>query len=310
MSADFELLHDIICDEISDDATRDVALEALKRLQKSHEKLNFLRQRELQEKEILATLLTKTSHDLESALAQAQEAGRAKSAFLANVSHELRTPLNAIMGYVDLILTKAYGDLSTVQEDRLYRVRQNSVHLLALINDILDLSKIEAGKLEIVAQPFEVKIVSQQVIDAARALAARNNNQLVLNLPDRPGIMDSDPIRLRQILHNLLSNACKFTHEGTITLEVKRFSEGETEWVRFSVVDQGIGMSEDQLKHIYNEFVQVDSSTTRLYEGTGLGLAITRRLCDMLGGRILVDSVLDQGSVFTVEIPAFYQDSV
>lgn len=309
MDDDFTILSSLLDRYIMDDADHHAAVSALQRLSKSHERLDFLRKRELEEKRILSKLLAKTSNDLENAIAQARDASRAKSAFLANMSHELRTPLNAIIGYVDLILTGSYGELSEVQYDRLSRVSHNARHLLGLINDILDLSKIEAGKMDIVPQLFEAKAIVHQAVDSVRSIAARNENEIIVDMPAKLGIMESDPTRLRQILHNLLSNACKFTSEGHVIVTAERFNSGDGEWLRFSVEDNGIGMNKEQLEHIFDEFVQGDETPTRLYEGTGLGLAITRRLCDILGGKIMVESVLDEGSVFTVEVPAFH-DSV
>jgi signal transduction histidine kinase len=307
MDDDFSILNVLLTRYITQETDRDEALSALRRISKSHDRLDSLRRQELQEKRILSNLLDKTSDDLENAIAQAREATRAKSAFLANMSHELRTPLNAIIGYVDLILTGSYGELSDVQHDRLSRVSHNARHLLGLINDILDLSKIEAGKMDIVPQLFDVKTIVHQAVDAARPIANRNENELIVGIPAKLGIMETDPTRLRQVLYNLLTNACKFTSEGQVIVTAERYERDDEEWMRFSVEDTGIGMNEEQLDHIFDEFVQGDDTPTRIYEGTGLGLAITRRLCDILGGNIMVESVLGEGSVFTVEVPAFHE---
>ncbi|MBA3534018.1 MAG: PAS domain-containing sensor histidine kinase [Ardenticatenales bacterium] len=239
----------------------------------------------------------------------AETANHAKSAFLATISHELRTPLNAIIGYTELLLEEAeergYGD---IQAD-LERIRIAGRHLLAVISDILDLSKIEAGRMELYSEQFRVQTLLRSVMSTTRPLAEKNKNHLKLEETADAGVMYSDLTKVRQILLNLLSNACKFTEQGTVTLVVQRGQAGEEEWLRFSVQDTGIGMTEEQVRQLFQPFVQVDASSTRKYGGTGLGLALSRRLCQMLGGDITVESVAGKGSTFTVHLPAGTESS-
>jgi signal transduction histidine kinase/DNA-binding response OmpR family regulator len=234
---------------------------------------------------------------------EALAANRSKSVFLANMSHELRTPLNAILGYTNLVLMGTYGETTSQQQDRLQRVVDNGNHLLGLINDVLDLSKIEAGRMELYLENFEVKKVVTAAIETARPLASKNGNQLEVSMPDDIGVMHADLTKLQQILHNLLSNASKFTDKGRVSLTVTAETIAGQAWLRFVVEDSGIGMTPEQRDKIFDEFTQADSSTTRKYGGTGLGLAITRRFCHMMGGTITVQSEYGVGSAFTVMLP-------
>jgi len=265
--------------------------------------LNGLEQRVTERTRELVAERNKLSTALnELALArdEALAASRSKSVFLANMSHELRTPLNAIIGYTDLVVGGIYGETNDTQRERLTRVVENGHHLLNLINDILDLSKIEAGRMELYVEAFEIKKVVEHVLQTAQPLAFKNNNELLLDMPDDVGVMRSDLTKVQQTLINLLSNACKFTQEGKITLRV---DTSEPEWVSFAVRDTGIGMTAEQMAKIFEEFSQADASTTRKYGGTGLGLAITRRFCQMLGGGIEVDSQEGAGTTFTMRLP-------
>ncbi|NJL94296.1 MAG: response regulator, partial [Anaerolineae bacterium] len=230
-------------------------------------------------------------------------ANRAKSAFLANMSHELRTPMNAIIGYTDLVLSGMYGEVPEKQRDRLERVMNNSRHLLSLINDVLDLSKIEAGKMQLHLESFPVVSMLESVVGTAQALIDKNRNLLVLDLEGDLGYMVADVTRVRQVLFNLLSNAAKFTHDGQITLRTTVMERDGREWLLFAVADTGIGIEQEKLNEIFEEFIQADASTTRQYGGTGLGLSITRRFCQMMGGDIFVSSQPGQGSTFTVRLP-------
>ena len=238
--------------------------------------------------------------------AAAEEASRAKSEFLARMSHELRTPLNAILGYSELIEEELRdrGEDSFAGDVR--RIRAAGKHLLQLINDILDISKIEAGKMLVHVEEFSVSALVEEALGQVRPGIERNRNVLRLELDPAAGMMRSDALKVRQCLLNLLSNAGKFTHDGAVTLQVKRQLVNGRAWLLFSVSDTGIGISAEHVSQLFREFYQVDTSSTRRYEGTGLGLVITRRLCHMLGGEIRVISTPGQGSVFTAELPAVH----
>ena len=245
--------------------------------------------------------LRERQHELEVLTDEAQSANRAKSQFLANMSHELRTPMNAIIGYSEMLTDEAEDlGLPTFIPD-LKKIRTAGKQLLALINDILDLSKIEAGKVELHYEEFDVRDLMNDVATISEPLASKNSNTLVMNSAD--GAMFSDLTRIRQILFNLLSNACKFTRFGTVTLTVTSETSSDGEYVLFQVQDSGIGMTPDQVGRVFEAFAQADSSTTRKYGGTGLGLAITKKFCEMLEGTIDVQSELGKGTTFTVRLP-------
>ncbi len=242
--------------------------------------------------------------ELHLAMEQAEEANRTKSKFLANMSHELRTPLNAVIGITEMLKEDA-EDLG--QDDFLEpldRIHRAGNHLLHLINEILDLSKIEAGRLELHLEEVDIAALIQDIATTAEALAARNHNRLEVHCPDDLGSMHTEPMRIRQIVLNLLSNACKFTENGEVMLAVARDRADGDDWFTFTVTDTGIGMTAEQMTKVFEEFSQADGSTTRKYGGTGLGLAISQRLCHLLGGDITVDSTPGVGSTFTVRLPA------
>ena len=242
--------------------------------------------------------------DLEVARDAADEANRTKSSFLANMSHELRTPLNAIIGLSDMMVSNAerFGTEKAVEPLR--RVHRAGKHLLDLINQVLDLSKIEAGKLDINPDTVNVAALVDEVVGTARSLAEQNKNRLNVECPSDIGPIVVDALRLKQILLNLLSNACKFTKGGEVSLRVTTALADGRQWFNFVVTDSGIGMTPEQMSKLFEEFVQADQTTARRYGGTGLGLAITRRLCTMMGGDITVTSESGKGSTFTVRLPA------
>jgi signal transduction histidine kinase len=246
----------------------------------------------------------KTAHQtLIGARDRAEDASRAKSNFLANMSHELRTPMNAIIGYSEMLLEDAEEEgLAEFQSD-LEKIRSSGKHLLGLINEILDLSKIEAGKMEIFLESFDVNKLIEEVRATIHPLAEKKSNQLVIDCPENPGNMEADETRVKQMLHNLLSNACKFTENGIVTLKISRKNREGVNWIIFDIIDTGMGIPKDSIKNLFHEFSQVDNSSTRKFGGTGLGLAISRRFCLLMGGDITVTSVEGKGSIFTIEMP-------
>ncbi len=246
----------------------------------------------------------KQAEEFQKAKKAAEAANQAKSAFLANMSHELRTPLNAIIGYSEMLQEEA-EDLG--HEDfipDLQKINAAGKHLLALINDILDLSKIEAGRMELYLETFEIAPMVRDVVSTIGPLVEKNTNALQVRCPDDIGSMKADLTKVRQGLFNLLSNACKFTERGVISLDATRETADSGEWIVFRVGDTGIGMTPEQMGKLFQEFTQADASTTRKYGGTGLGLALSRRFCRMMGGDITVASEVGTGSTFTITLPA------
>jgi len=258
---------------------------------------------------VLAIQNARLFREIEDKSLQLEVASRYKSEFLANMSHELRTPLNAIIGYSEMLEEEAADlDQKTFIPD-LQKINGAGKHLLSLINNILDLSKIEAGKMDLYLENFEIIPIVKEVIATVKPLIEKNANILKLHYADGLGQMRSDVTKLRQMLFNLLSNASKFTERGTITLRVDRESANGSGWVSFSVSDTGIGMTSEQTSKLFQAFTQADTSTTRKYGGTGLGLAISRQFCHMMGGEITLSSTPGEGSTFTVRLPAIVAES-
>jgi signal transduction histidine kinase len=232
---------------------------------------------------------------------QLAEASQHKSQFLANMSHELRTPLNAIFGYTEMLREDAESHNQDLEP--LDRVLGAGRHLLGLINDILDLSKIEAGRMELHFDSFGLALLINDVVKAIEPLAAKNSNKVVSYCDAGIGTMQGDQMRLRQALLNLMSNANKFTERGAISLDARQGQESGRDWITIAVADSGIGMTPEQIGKLFQEFSQASSSTASKYGDTGLGLVISRRFCQMIGGDITVESELGHGSTFTIRVP-------
>jgi signal transduction histidine kinase len=249
------------------------------------------------------------NNELRSLYQQIETASRHKSVFLASMSHELRTPLNAIIGYSEMLTEEAEErDQKDLIPD-LQKIRASGKHLLVLINDILDLSKIEAGKIELSPETFDIAGLIEEVVSMVQPLITKNANVLSINRPDDLGSMYADITKVRQVLFNLLSNACKFTELGTITLDAVRERSECIERLSLSIRDTGIGMTPEQMEKMFQPFTQADVQTARKYGGTGLGLAITKQFCGMMGGEIKVASEYGRGTMFVVKLPLSMPDS-
>lgn len=235
---------------------------------------------------------------------EAERAARVKSDFITNISHEFRTPLNAVLGYCEIL----HYELNKMNRpdflQDLKAIESSGRHLLALLNDILDFSKIQSGKMDVNLENFKVAHLVEDLMSTIRPLARKNHNTISVTYQGFVNTMFSDPHRVRQVLLNLLSNACKFTENGSVAIKVTSQTLHDCEWVTFSIVDTGIGISQAMIPKLFQEFTQAETSTARKYGGTGLGLAISRRLCQMLGGDIAVESEPGKGSVFRVRLPA------
>ena len=275
-------------------------------LQKSNDRLRAeLSERKLVQKEIrelnqeLEQRVAERTADLDVAKDRAESADRLKSAFLATMSHELRTPLNSIIGFTGILLQNLVGPLNEEQNKQLKMVQGSAHHLLNLINDVLDISKIEAGQLEIVSKPFDMRQAIQTVVETIAPSAEKRGLELISSIAPQVGIITSDKRRVEQILLNLLNNAVKFTEHGEVRLECAI----EKEWLVTRVIDTGIGIQQKDLDLLFKPFQQVDTGITRNHEGTGLGLSICKRLVEILGGKIWVESQWGQGSSFTFTLP-------
>ena len=235
---------------------------------------------------------------------KAESANKAKSQFLANMSHELRTPLNAIIGYSEMLKEEVEEHRQPLHfSDDLERIRSAGKHLLSLINDVLDLSKVEAGKMQLYFEDVKVGQLINEVVDTIKPMALRNRNEIDVSCPDGIGSITVDMSKLRQTLLNLLSNAVKFTSDGKVSVNVSRNFDNDMEWIYFAIKDTGIGLTQEQIRHLFVAFSQADESTTREYGGTGLGLTISRSFSRLMGGDISVESEIGVGSTFTLKLP-------
>lgn len=253
---------------------------------------------------LLEERVEKRTEELAQARDVALSSNKAKDVFLANMSHELRTPLNIIIGYSELLEEVAYDENAKSLIPDLNKIQHAAQQQLALINTILDISKIEEGKLEINAIDFDVEQLLFEIEAAAKPLMSKNNNIFNINCMHGIGMMYSDNMRIRQILLNFLSNSAKFTHQGNISLNVTKDEKGDQ--ITFEIKDTGVGISEKYMNELFNKFTQADSSTTKKYGGSGLGLSISKQLCELLNGNIIVTSEENKGSCFLLKLPIIY----
>lgn len=247
--------------------------------------------------------LLETNKRLELAKVEAEMANHTKSKFLTNMSHELRTPLNAIIGYSEIMIEEADEFTAKDRVSDLQRIISSAHHLLQLINELLDLSKIEAGKMTLNLEHFDLSKMISEIQTLMNPLMIKGKNRLSVHIAQGIKEIYSDEMKLRQSVLNLLGNAAKFTHNGNIILSVKHEVANDNSWVIITVQDTGIGMTEEQMQKVFNAFTQADESTTRRYGGTGLGLAIAKKICNLLGGDIYVASKVGKGAMFSIKLP-------
>ena len=251
-------------------------------------------------KAFIESCISQMQKDMQIKMEKARSASEAKSDFLAKISHELRTPLNAIIGYSEMLMEDASDDgLDDFVED-LDKIHSSGTHLLTLINDLLDISKIEAGKMDLHLEDFNLKDLVSLIEATTKPLLEKNSNKFVVKIDKSIETMKNDETKLKQVLLNMISNSSKFTKEGTVSLEISAESKNR---VKFELSDTGIGMTEDQLENVFEEFTQAETSTSKDYGGTGLGLPICKKITELMGGRIEVKSKIGEGTTFSIIVP-------
>jgi signal transduction histidine kinase len=260
----------------------------------------FNKPRHKRTKEFIDSCISQMQKDMQIRMEKARSASEAKSDFLAKVSHELRTPLNAIIGYSEMLMEEASDDGLDTYVDDLDKIHSSGTHLLTLINDLLDISKIEAGKMELYIEEFELPALISLIEATTKPLVEKNDNEFAVKFDGVIGTMKNDETKLKQVLLNMISNSSKFTKDGKVTLTI---SEEARNMVKFELSDTGIGMTEDQLENVFEEFTQAETSTSKDYGGTGLGLPICKKITKLMGGRIDVQSKIGEGTTFSIIVP-------
>ena len=281
-------------------ADRAILFDEGRLLEEGPPKVLFRKPKHKRAKAFIESCISQMQKDMQIKMEKARSASEAKSDFLAKISHELRTPLNAIIGYSEMLMEDAGDDgLDSFVED-LDKIRSSGTHLLTLINDLLDISKIEAGKMELHLEDFKLKDLISSIEDTTKPLVEKNGNKLVVEIDKSLVTIKNDETKLKQVLLNMISNSSKFTKKGKVTLKI---SEETRDRVKFELSDTGIGMTEDQLKNVFEEFAQAETSTSKDYGGTGLGLPICKKITELMGGKIEVQSKIGVGTTFSIIVP-------
>ena len=281
-------------------ADRAILFDEGRLLEEGPPKVLFRKPKHKRAKVFIESCISQMQKDMQIKMEKARSASEAKSDFLAKISHELRTPLNAIIGYSEMLMEDAGDDgLDSFVED-LDKIRSSGTHLLTLINDLLDISKIEAGKMDLHLEDFKLKDLISSIEDTTKPLVEKNGNKLVVEIDKSLVTIKNDETKLKQVLLNMISNSSKFTKKGKVTLKI---SEETRDRVKFELSDTGIGMTEDQLKNVFEEFAQAETSTSKDYGGTGLGLPICKKITELMGGKIEVQSKIGEGTTFSIIVP-------
>ena len=281
-------------------ADRAILFDEGRLLEEGPPEVLFRKPKHKRAKAFIESCISQMQKDMQIKMEKARSASEAKSDFLAKISHELRTPLNAIIGYSEMLMEDAGDDgLDSFVED-LDKIRSSGTHLLTLINDLLDISKIEAGKMELHLEDFKLKDLISSIEDTTKPLVEKNGNKLVVEIDKSLVTIKNDETKLKQVLLNMISNSSKFTKKGKVTLKISEETRGR---VKFELSDTGIGMTEDKLKNVFEEFAQAETSTSKDYGGTGLGLPICKKITELMGGKIDVQSKIGEGTTFSIIVP-------